>query len=324
MKYSRLALVAALVAVVTGAVFWGCGGGSGDRLSGQVEIAGSSTVYLLAQAAAEEFSKLHPRVQVSVNRTGTGGGFSNWFIPGRTDINTASRPIKESELQKCKKNGVTPIELPVAIDAVTVVTNPKADFVSCLTMDQLKEIWGPDNPPQKWSEVRSQWPGEDLELYGPASTSGTFDFFTERVMGEEDAHRGDYQATEHDNTIVQGVEGSRYALGYFGYAYYSKNKERLKALKIDGGEGCVEPSLETAQDDSYPLSRPLYIYVNEKSLEKPEVRAFVEFFIRKSATDLVSQVGYVPVTEEIKNENLRKIGVKQAEGGGTGKSGDDQ
>lgn len=319
MKYGRLTLVMAVALAFGFGLFCGCGGsrqsGSGEQLSGEVRIAGSSTVYPLSTAIAEEFSKLHRNVRVPVSSTGTGGGFSNFFIPGRTDINDASRPIKDSELKKCKENDIEPIQLQVAIDALSVVANPRADFANCMTMKELKKLWGPGNPPQTWSEVNSEWPDKKMELYGPASTSGTFDYFTETVIGEEDAHRSDYQATEHDNTIVHGVTGSKYALGYFGYAFYDSNRETLKAVKIDDGDGCVKPSLKTAQSGSYPLSRPLYIYVSKKSLQRPAVKEFVEFYIRKSATELVSQVGYVPVTEEIKNKNLRKIGVKPSESG---------
>jgi len=319
MKRGGLAQVITVALALGIAAFCGCGGSrradSGSEMRGEVRIAGSSTVYPLSAALAEEFSKLHRNVRVSVSSTGTGGGFSNFFIPGKTDLNNASRPIKDSELKKCKKNGVEPIQLQVAIDALSVVANPKADFADCMTMKELKKLWGPGDPPEKWGDVNPEWPDKKMELYGPASTSGTFDYFTETVMGEEDAHRSDYQATEHDNTIVRGVAGSKYALGYFGYAYYESNRKRLKAVKIDDGDGCVEPSMKTAQNGSYPLSRPLYVYVNKESLQRPEVKAFVEFLIRESASELVSQVGYVPITEEIRNENLRKIGVEPADSG---------
>ena len=292
----------------------GCGGekDSDERegLAGEIRIAGSSTVYPISMAMAEEFSKLHPNVKVVVSSTGTGGGFKNFFIPGETDINDASRPIKASEAAAARANGIEPIELDVGIDALSVVANKNADWMASMTFADLKRIWGPGNPPKRWNQVDPSWPDAELELYGPASTSGTFDYFTETVIGKGGAHRSDYHKTEHDNIIVQGVEGNKHALGYFGFAYYVSNKDRIKALAIDGGSGPVKPSLANAQSGSYPLSRPLFIYVSPKAIEKPHVKAFVEFYIRNSATKLVSQVGYVPITEAKMKENLAKIGVK--------------
>ena len=311
MRVVKVCAVLLSVGVLLAALVSGCGrgeqGGAGT-LSGEVRIAGSSTVYPVSTAVAEEFVKKYPQVRVPVSSTGTGGGFSNFFIPGKTDINNASRPIKESERQKCKAAGIEPVELQVGIDALTVVANKGAHWAKCMTVEELARIWGPDDPPQKWNEVRDDWPDKKFELYGAASTSGTFDYFTENIVGEEDAHRSDYQATEHDNVIVQGVEGSKCALGYFGFAYYMQNKDRLQAVAIDNGDGCVKPSLENAQAGKYrPLSRPLFIYVSSESLKRPEVRKFIEFYIRQSATELISQVGYVPVTQDIVEENLRKI-----------------
>jgi len=213
------------------------------KLSGEIKIAGSSTVYPISMAIAEEFSKLHPDVKVSVSSTGTGGGFKNFFIPGKTDINDASRPIQASEVESARANKIEPIELAVGIDALSVVVNKDADWADTMTFAQLKRIWGPGNPPKKWNEVETAWPDADLELYGPASTSGTFDYFTEVVIGKSGAHRSDYHKTEHDNVIVQGIEGNKNALGYFGFAYYTNNKERIKAVAIDGGSGPVKPSL---------------------------------------------------------------------------------
>lgn len=298
--------------VALAAILAGCSGekgnDEGDKLSGEVQIAGSSTVYPISMAMAEEFSKLHPKVKVAVTSCGTGGGFKNFFIPGKTDINDASRPIKASEADAARANGIEPIELEVGIDALSVVANKDANWTDSMTFAQLKRIWGPGNPPKRWSQVDAAWPDTELELYGPASTSGTFDYFTETVIGKSGAHRSDYHKTEHDNVIVQGIEGNKNALGYFGFAYYVSNKNRIKALAIDGGSGPVKPSLDNAQSGAYPLSRPLFIYVSPKALAKPHVKAFVEFYIRKSATELVSQVGYVPITEAKMKENLSKIG----------------
>jgi phosphate transport system substrate-binding protein len=303
-------LVAALVLFAGCKPSQGGNGGDGEELSGDIQIAGSSTVYPITSRMVEEFENQNPGVRISVDSTGTGGGFKDHFIPGNTQINNASRPIKESETQRLKDAGMTAIELKVGIDAMTVVANPDADWAECMTMAELKRIWGPDNPPQNWNEVDPGWPSEPFELYGPATTSGTFDYFTEVVIGEEDQHRSDYQATERDNIIVRGVEGNQYAMGYFGYAYYKGNEDRLMAIGIDDGDGCVKPSLETAQSGEYPLSRPLFIYVNKDSLNEPHIKAFVEFYIRNAATELVSEVGYVPITEEAMQENLQKIGVE--------------
>lgn len=304
-KFGLLTALLLMVGFVTGCGNGG-GGGQSDQLSGEVNIAGSSTVYPIATAAAEEFQQKHPDVKVSVSSTGSGGGFANFFCPGKTDLNNASRPIKDSEMNQCQKNGVDPIEFQAAIDALTVVTNDE-NPVDCVTTEELRQIWKP-NGADRWSDVNSSWPDQEFELYGAASTSGTFDYFTEAIVGEEGSHRTDYSATEHDNTIVQGVSGSKYAMGYFGYAYYKQNKDKVKALAVDNGNGCVKPSLENAKSGKYkPLSRPLFTYAAESQLQEDQVRAFTKFFIEKAGTDLVSQIGYVPVTEDIVQTNLDKL-----------------
>lgn len=306
-NFRNLGLLTALV--LTLGFVAGCGGSGGgdsDGLSGEVNIAGSSTVYPVATAVSEEFQKDHSNVSVSISSTGSGGGFSNFFCPGKTDLNNASRPIKSEEMDQCQKNGVQPIEFQVAIDAVTVVTH-KNNPVDCMTTDELKQVWKP-NGADRWNEVNSSWPNEEFELYGAASTSGTFDYFTEAIVGEGGSHRSDYSATEHDNTIVQGVSGSESALGYFGYAYYKQNKDKVKAMAIDNGNGCVKPSLDNAKSGKYkPLSRPLFTYAAKSSLSEDHVRAFTKSFIERAGTDLVSQIGYVPVTEDIVQENLDKL-----------------
>ena len=305
---SSLWIFLLIAVMLSGCVSGDTESGAEDQvLSGEIKIAGSSTVYPIAQAMAEEFSKLHPEVNIVVSSTGTGGGFSNFFIPGNSDINNASRLIKDSELEQLRANEIEPIQLKVGIDALSMVVNKNADWVDHLTFDQLKRIWGPDNPPKKWHDVSPDWPDEKFELYGPAATSGTFDFFTVNVIGQEDQHRSDYHKTEHDNVIVQGIEGNKFALGYFGFAYYAQNEDRLKALAIDEGDGPVLPSLENARSNKYPLSRPLYIYVNKQVLEKPHIKEFVEYFIRQSATSLVSDVGYAPITDAMLQENLAKL-----------------
>ncbi len=208
-------------------------GEAGD-LSGEVAIAGSSTVFPVAEAVAEEFQKDHPDVEVSVQSTGSGGGFQNFFCPGQTDLNNASRPMKDEEKELCEENGVEWHEINVATDALTVVVNNDNDFAECLTVGELEQIWGPDAAEQ-WSDVHDAWPDEEIERHGAAETSGTFDYFTETIMGEEGAHTSDYSPTEQDNLIVQGVQGSEYAIGYFGFAYYSGNPDQVTAVAIDDG-----------------------------------------------------------------------------------------
>ncbi len=273
------------------------------QLSGAVRIAGSSTVYPVSSAMAEEFSKVHPKVEIPVQSTGTGGGFSNYFIPGKTDINDASRTIKDSEMEKAEAAGITPLRFQVAIDAITIVVHK--DFpAENITVEELEKIWRPDDPAQTWSDVRSEWPDEEIELYGPTSASGTFDYFTEEIMGEGGASRSDYQGTEQDNTIVQAVSGSKYATGYFGMAYYLENKDKVKALKVNG----VMPSIETAKSGEYtPLSRPLFIYVAKESLEKPQVREFARFYLERTDSDIIKQIGYVPMTTEDSEAMLEKL-----------------
>lgn len=274
------------------------------ELTGSVKIAGSSTVFPVSVAVAEEFAKIHPGVEVPIQSTGTGGGFSNFFIPGKTDINDASRAIKDSELATIKESGFDALELRVGTDAVTIVVNPDADWVDDLTIEQLAHIWRPDNPAKKWSDVDSRWPDEVIELYGPTSASGTFDFFTEEIMGEGGASRSDYQGTEQDNTIVQAVSGSKYATGYFGMAYYLENQSNVKAVKVNG----VLPSIESAKSGQYsPLSRPLFIYVSTESLKRPEVEEFVRFYIQQTNTDMIKEIGYVPLTDAEMKENLEKF-----------------
>jgi len=279
-------------------------GGSGEsksELSGSVKIAGSSTVYPVSVAVAEEFNKLHPGVEIPIQSTGTGGGFKNFFIPGKTDINDASRPIKDSEREDARANGIEALELRVGTDAVTIVVNPEAEWLDDISVEQLAMIWRPENPARTWSDVDPSWPNEEIELYGPTSASGTFDFFTEEIVGEGGASRSDYQGTEQDNTIVQAVSGSRYAMGYFGMAYYIENQDKVKALEVNG----VGPSIETAKSGQYtPLSRPLFIYVSSESLKRPEVEEFVRFYIKQTSTSIIKEIGYVPLTEAEMKVNL--------------------
>ena len=267
------------------------------RLSGTIEIDGSSTVFPVSQAVAEEFRRGQPDVQVNVGVSGTGGGFQR-FARGETDISDASRPIKDSEREAAVANGVEFIEMRVGTDGLSVIVHPDNDFVDCLTVEELNSIWKPGSEIDNWSQVRAGFPDQRLRLYGPDTDSGTFDYFTEEVNGEAQVSRSDYTASADDNVLVQGVAGDRGALGYFGYAYYQENEGVLKAVAVDGGSGCVEPEASTIEDGTYsPLSRPLFIYVNAESLERPEVAAFVEYYM-DNGYELTAEVGYVPVSRE--------------------------
>lgn len=288
-----------------------CGGGSGDAdgegaLGGAVVIDGSSTVFPIAEAVAEEFQIAHPGVRVTVGVSGSGGGFER-FCGGETDISNASRPIRDSEIAECDAAGIEFTELSVAWDGLSVIANPANDFVRCLTTDELRRIWEPGSPVTSWRDVRPEWPDEDIRLYGPGTDSGTFDYFTETINGESGASRPDFQASEDDNILVQGVAGDRFALGYFGYAYYAENRDRLKLVEVDGGGGCVAPSDATIEDGSYsPLARPLFVYVKHAALARPEVSAYVEFMLEE-APALVPATGYHALSPEEYAEGVARI-----------------
>ncbi len=259
----------------------------------EIKIDGSSTVYPITEAVAEEFMAQNRGLNVTVGVSGTGGGFSK-FCNGETDISNASRPIKATEIEKCRAAGIEYIELPVAYDALTIVVNNRNTWANSMTVDELKRLWEPSaqGTITRWNQIRPNWPNRPIILYGPGSDSGTFDYFTEAVVGEADASRADYTASEDDNVLVQGVVGDTNALGYFGYAYYSENSSRLKAVAIDNGSGPVAPSSETVENGTYqPLSRPLFIYVSAASLSRPEVRQFVSYYLGRP--DLAEEVGYV-------------------------------
>jgi phosphate transport system substrate-binding protein len=228
---------------------------------------------------------------------GTGGGFKK-FCGGETDISDASRPIKRSEIELCRENGIEAIEIPVAWDGLTVVRNPANDWATCMTVDELKRVWQPGSSITRWNQVRPEWPDEEIKLYGPDTDSGTFDYFTEAIVGEEDASRDDYTASADDNVLVVGVEGDRGSLGYFGFAYYEESSDKLGAVAIDNGSGCVLPGRETIETGTYaPLSRPMFIYTKAQALAKPQVRAFLQFYL-DNATIFVPEVGYVPLDGE--------------------------
>jgi phosphate transport system substrate-binding protein len=275
-----------------------------------IRIDGSSTVFPISEAVAEEFSRVAPRIRVNVGFSGTGGGFEK-FCRGETQISDASRPIKQDELDACAANGITDIiEFQVAIDALTVLVNPANDFVDCLTLEELHRLFS-DTSVQRWSDLRPEWPDGRIILYYPGTDSGTFDYFVEAVIegvDEEATHRGDGTASEDDNVLAQGIENDRNAIGYFGFAYFQEAGQRLKAVAIDAGDGCVEPSIETALDGAYrPLSRPLFIYTRASFLrERPEVLEFVRFYLEHTP-ELVSEVGYIPMPDELLQEQLAKL-----------------
>ncbi len=270
----------------------GCGaaGQESGGASGQIGIEGSSTVQPITQAAAEAYAGENPDVQITVGGAGTGDGFEA-FCSGETQISDASRPIEAEEIQACKDGGVEYIEIPVAYDGISIVVNAQNDFASDITSKELEILWEPaaENEITTWRQVRSEWPDRQITLYGPGTESGTFDFFTEKINGEEGASRTDYQASEDDNVLVQGVSGDEDALGYFGFAYYENNQQTLEALAVDG----VEPSTQTIRSAEYPLSRPLFIYVSKQALEENEaVEPFVDFYLQ-NLDGFVEQARYV-------------------------------
>jgi len=288
----RASLVVCLLAA-TFTTAAGCGGGGGQTILAD----GSSTVAPFTTRAAEDFKSEIPDVNVTVGISGTSGGFDR-FCAGETDLSNASRPIKAAEQQLCAEAGIEYVELPVANDALTVVVNPENDWATCLTVDQLKAIWAPSSKVDSWRDVDPTFPDEPLRLYGPGTDSGTFDYFTDVIVGEEGESRPDYQASEDDNVTVEGVSGDKGALGYFGFSYFEENQDRLKAGEVDGGSGCVAPSVDSAQDGTYaPLSRPLFVYAKTSSLERPEVAEFLHYMIDNGA-EIAEQAEFVPATSE--------------------------
>jgi phosphate transport system substrate-binding protein len=274
-------------------------GGAASTLAGRIDVDGSSTVEPFTALVAERFQRENPGVAVvvGISPSGTGGGFER-FCAGETDLSNASRPIEDGEKQACRARGIEYVEFQIVNDAVTVVVNPQNDWVDCLMTGELKRIWEPGSTVDSWSQVRSGFPHEEVELFGPGSDSGTFDFFTGEIVGEEGASRSDYTASEDDYVTVQGVARARGGLGYFGLSYFSENQDRLKALEIDGGSGCIAPSVETARSGDYTtLSRPLFVYAKKEALREPAVHAFVEYAL-DNAVALAEEALLVPVTRE--------------------------
>lgn len=278
------------------------------KLSGTIEIDGSSTVFPITEGIAEEFGKIHSDVRVPVGVSGTGGGFKR-FCAGETDISDASRPIKDKEKDVCNQAGIEWIELPVAYDGLSVLVSPKNDWVDHMTVDELKKIFEPESKVKTWADVRAGWPNKEIKIYSPGSDSGTFDYFTEVINGKGGASRNDSQISfsEDDNVLVQGIAGDQYAIGYFGVAYYEENKDKLKLVAVDGGNGAVSPSKETINNGTYsPLSRPIFIYVKKASLEKPEVKEFAKFYL-ENAAKISLEVGYFDLPADKYTEGLAKI-----------------
>lgn len=303
---SKLSLV--LTCGATTLMFAACGGSGGDAegVAGDIRIDGSSTVFPVAEALAEEFQLANSAARVTVGVSGTGGGFQR-FCAGEIDLTNASRPIAEDERAACEAAGYSFTELTVGWDGLSIIVNPANDFVECLTVDELRRIWEPGSTVTTWRDVRAEWPAEAIQLYGPGTDSGTFDYFTETIVGEGGASRADYQASEDDNILVQGVTGDSYALGYFGYAYFVENQDALKLVAVDGGAGCVLPSDESIEAGTYtPLARPLHMYVRDSALERPEVMAFVEFILQESG-ELVPSTGYHALTPTEYQDQLTRI-----------------
>lgn len=305
MTISRGAAVCAAVLALGVA---GCGSSSdtaGSDLAGKIAVDGSSTVYPFAQAAVEQFNGDNPNVQITVGESGTGGGFEK-FCAGETDISNASRPIDPEEVAICEKNGIKFTEVQVANDGIAIVTNPELK-VECLTTDQLKEIWKDGSKVSELSSLASDLPGGELSLFGPGTDSGTFDYFTEEINGEKGNTRSDYQPSEDDNILVQGVSGDKGGLGYFGFSYYEANQDKLNLVAVDGGDGCVTASTETIQDGTYkPLSRPLFMYVKQDSLAKPDVSAFMTFTVDNNEA-IATAAKTVPMSAEATTKSKQAI-----------------
>jgi len=267
-----------------------------EVLKGTIKVDGSSTVFPITEAVAEEFRAVQPRVNVTIGVSGTGGGFKK-FSRGETDLSDASRPIKSKEEKACKDNNINYVSLEVAYDGLAVVINPQNDWVKSFTVAELKKIWEPaaQGKIMKWNQINPKWPNEEIHLFGPGTASGTYDYFSEVICGKKVGTRGDYTASEDDHVLVQGIAGDKYALGFFGLAYYAENKDKLSLVGVDNGEKVVKPTLETVSNGTYrPLSRPLFVYVNSTSIKRPEVVEFMNYYI-ENAAELSKDVGYIPL-----------------------------
>jgi phosphate transport system substrate-binding protein len=296
-----------LIAFAVAMVVFACGskdnqakdGGEGAKLTGEIKIDGSSTVYPITEAVAEEFRIEQPDVKVTVGVSGTGGGFKK-FGRGEIDINDASRPIKDQEAQACQESNVKFVGLKVAYDGLVVVVNKENDWIKDIKVEDLKKMWEPDAQGKitKWNQINPAWPNREFHLYGPGVASGTYDYFTEAVVGKSGSSRGDYTASEDDNVLVQGISGDKDGIGFFGLAYYDENKDKLKLIGVDNGKGAIQPSVETVKNGTYaPLARPVFIYVTDAAAKREEVNSFIDFYL-SNASQLVPDVGYIPLTDE--------------------------
>jgi phosphate transport system substrate-binding protein len=307
---SRLFRLTAVLAAGLSFVLAACGGdngGSGSSdLSGTIRIDGSSTVGPLTEAAAELFREENPNVRITVGISGTGGGFEK-FCAKETDISDASRQIEPEEKQACSKEGVQYSEVQVANDGLAVIVNPDNDWAKCLTTAELKKIWNTGSDVKNWNQVKSDFPDESMKLFGAGTDSGTFDYFTEQINGEEGASRSDYSPSEDDNVTIQGVAGGKGNTGYLGLSYALENEGKVKTVQVDGGGGCVEPTNETVQDGSYkPLSRPLFIYPSQQALQREEVREFAKYYVDNYDT-IAEQAQFVPMTEEQQSKSKQTV-----------------
>jgi len=305
-KISVLALSAGLFFAACNSSQQNNEGTESKELSGTIQIDGSSTVYPITEAVAEEFRTVQPKVKVTIGSSGSGAGF-NKFARGETDISDASRAIKDKEKDACKENNIQYLEIRVALDGIAIVVNKENTWIENITTEELKQLWEPNSTVTNWSDIRPEWPDEKIQLFGPSTAHGTYDFFTEEIVGESGASRSDYNAVSDYNVAVQGISTSKNALGYFGLAYYTENKDKLKLISVDNGNGPVFPSLETVGDGTYaPLARPLYIYVNKKSAKRKEVMEFVNFYINNAAK-LSKDVGYIPLPAAEYNNSLSQL-----------------
>lgn len=309
MKRFGFALILALSSLSSASSAWA------SSLGGAVKVDGSSTVFPLTEAVAEEFQKANPKVKVTVGVSGTGGGLKK-FVAGELDVAEASRPVRADEAQKAKESGIDFMELPVAFDGITVVVSPKNDFVKSMTQEQLKKLWEPGSKVKTWQDINPAWPADAIKLYGPGSDSGTFEYFTEHVVGKAKSSRNDYTASEDDNVLVNGVSGDKNALGYFGYSYFIENARKLRAVAVDAGKGPVAPDDATIAGGQYPISRPLFLVISRKASDRPEVDAFVRYYLKEVRT-LAKSVGFTVLPQSVSDEVLkryetRKLGSWQA------------
>lgn len=302
-KFTHMKLLVSSMLISLGFLLCACGSKSTTEneatLSGEIKVDGSSTVYPITEALAEEFRVEHPDIRVTVGISGTGGGFKK-FGRGEIDINDASRPIKSEEAEVCRENKIDYVALKIAYDGLAVIVNKENTWVENITVEELKKMWEPAAQEKitKWSQIRSGWPDEEFHLYGPGVASGTYDYFTEVVVGKSGSSRGDYTASEDDNVLVQGIKGDKNAIGFFGYAYFTENQESLKLVAVDNGKGGVLPDPKAISNGTYtPLSRPVFIYVSRVAAVRPEVTAFVNFYL-ENALEIVPDVGYVPLPQE--------------------------